>query len=369
MRGVALLPEELTRAQERSGVLELPAHHVTPLVEFHGEVAVTADPLGEKRVHDGLTGGADGNGLREIVLAALGDPGHLRSKSLNVVLLGHQGALTHEEREISVLHTELLDLGVKVLLNGLPNEVRPGAQHVAAGDVTVVNHFTHGDGLSVPVGEVIFLLRRQTKKSLLLDVLAISVSVSLLGGLGSLGRRLTTSRLGLCRLDRGEVDHSGLVVDVLQECHQVSRGNTRGAVVSEGVNVNQLRVQQGLVNNKLNLGGRVIYQSKGTDSATDHSKLFLQKILIAESDVGTRKVHQAGKILHIDVTISQDGKKEETMLLVAKEEVFSQGSRNASNELSLLLNSECCLMTGCLRVDFELCKEGAQLFVFFSHYK
>ena len=43
--GVALLPEELARADEGRGVLELPAHHVRPLVEPQRQIPVAADPL------------------------------------------------------------------------------------------------------------------------------------------------------------------------------------------------------------------------------------------------------------------------------------------------------------------------------------
>jgi len=44
-RGVALLPEELARADEGRWVLELPAHHVGPLVQAQRQVAVAPDPL------------------------------------------------------------------------------------------------------------------------------------------------------------------------------------------------------------------------------------------------------------------------------------------------------------------------------------
>lgn len=49
--GVALLPQELAAADEGRGVLELPAHHVGPLVQAQRQVAVAADPLREVRVH------------------------------------------------------------------------------------------------------------------------------------------------------------------------------------------------------------------------------------------------------------------------------------------------------------------------------
>ena len=43
--GVALLPEELPAADEGYGVLELPAHHICPLITFTWQVPMAADPL------------------------------------------------------------------------------------------------------------------------------------------------------------------------------------------------------------------------------------------------------------------------------------------------------------------------------------
>ena len=45
IRAVALLPQELARADEGRGLLELPAHHVGPLIQPQRQVAVAADPL------------------------------------------------------------------------------------------------------------------------------------------------------------------------------------------------------------------------------------------------------------------------------------------------------------------------------------
>ena len=72
VRGVAFLPEELTGAQERHRVFELPADDVVPLVETQGEVAVGADLLGVVWVHGGFAGGADGEARWELVFATEG---------------------------------------------------------------------------------------------------------------------------------------------------------------------------------------------------------------------------------------------------------------------------------------------------------
>ena len=48
---VSLLPQELPGPEEGLGVLELPPHHVTPLVQLYGEIPVRLDPRGVGRVH------------------------------------------------------------------------------------------------------------------------------------------------------------------------------------------------------------------------------------------------------------------------------------------------------------------------------
>jgi len=70
VRRVAFLPQELSRAQERSGVFELPAHHIAPLVELERKIAVRSDPLLKGRVHDCLTRGPDRHGLRQVARPA-----------------------------------------------------------------------------------------------------------------------------------------------------------------------------------------------------------------------------------------------------------------------------------------------------------
>lgn len=171
VRRVALLPEELAGSQERSGILKLPANHVAPLIDLKGHIAVAANPLGEEGIHDRLARGANGNVLREIRITRLGHPCHFRGKACDVVLLGLQGVLAHEEGEIRVLDTELLDLVVEPALDLLPDRIRPGAQNVATRNVTVINHLAESDGLRVPVGEVLLLLDGQAQHGLSLHVL------------------------------------------------------------------------------------------------------------------------------------------------------------------------------------------------------
>ena len=66
----AHLPQELAAADEGRGVLELPAHHVGPLVQSQRQVAVAADPLGVVGVHDLRCGGCVGGGGRQVEVPA-----------------------------------------------------------------------------------------------------------------------------------------------------------------------------------------------------------------------------------------------------------------------------------------------------------
>ena len=111
--GVALLPEELARAQERLRVLELPAHDRVPLVKLKREVTVALNPLGVVGVHRSLGCRADGDGLLEFGLACAGNPGDFRRKALDVVLLALENLLGDKHGEVGVLDTEFLDLAVE----------------------------------------------------------------------------------------------------------------------------------------------------------------------------------------------------------------------------------------------------------------
>lgn len=161
-RGVSLLPQELSASEEGNRVLELPTNDVRPLVELEGKISVGSDPLSKGWVHDGLASGANGDGFLHFALARSRHPSDFRSKVFDVLLLGGQSLLGHQEREVRVLHSELLDASVEVLLNLFPNGISVGSQDVASRDVVVVEHFGLQDGLSVPVGEVFELGRRDT---------------------------------------------------------------------------------------------------------------------------------------------------------------------------------------------------------------
>ena len=99
---MALLPEELGRAQEQAGA-QLPAHDVGPLVQQQRQVAVALDPLGHVLADDRLAGGPHDDRLVELLAAGVGDDGQLGAEALDVLGLAPQVALGDEQREVGVL--------------------------------------------------------------------------------------------------------------------------------------------------------------------------------------------------------------------------------------------------------------------------
>ena len=96
--GVALLPQELGRAQEQPGP-QLPAHDVVPQVEQQRQVAVALDPLGHVLADDRLAGRADDDRLLELLAAGVGDDRQLGAEPLDVLGLPLEVALGDEQRE------------------------------------------------------------------------------------------------------------------------------------------------------------------------------------------------------------------------------------------------------------------------------
>ena len=158
VRGVALLPEELRRPQEHPRP-QLPAHHVGPLVEQHGQLPVRADPFGHELADDRLGGGPDDQRLLQLLAPGVGDHGQLRREALNVFCLTLQVALRDEQREVRVLVTGLLDAPVQIGLDQLPKPVSVRADDHRALGRAAVHELRLEDQFVVPGGEVFALGR------------------------------------------------------------------------------------------------------------------------------------------------------------------------------------------------------------------
>ena len=123
MRGVTLLPKELSRPNERHGVLEFPAHHVIPLVQLQRKVSVRLDLSREVGVHGGLTRRANGDGFLEVGLSSLGDPCYLSGESLDMLFFALQIVGADEDGEVCIADFECLDLGVEPRFDVFPDGV------------------------------------------------------------------------------------------------------------------------------------------------------------------------------------------------------------------------------------------------------
>lgn len=88
-------------------------HNVVPLVELDREISVRLDPFGVGRVHNRLTGWADGNGLGQLGVAGSCHPGHLRGKVGNMIFLFLKSCLRNEDWEVTILDAQFLYLSVE----------------------------------------------------------------------------------------------------------------------------------------------------------------------------------------------------------------------------------------------------------------
>lgn len=135
MRGVTLLPKELSRPNERHGVLEFPAHHVVPLVQLQRKVSVRLDLSRKVGVHGGLTRRANGDGFLEVGLSSLGDPRYFSGKTFHMLLLALQIVGANEDGEVGIADFQCFDLCVEPRLDVFPDGVTARFQNVATRDL------------------------------------------------------------------------------------------------------------------------------------------------------------------------------------------------------------------------------------------
>uniref|UniRef100_A0A182KI67 Uncharacterized protein n=1 Tax=Anopheles christyi TaxID=43041 RepID=A0A182KI67_9DIPT len=133
-------------------MLKLPAHNIVPLVQTDWQIAIRLDPLRVRRIHYRLGRRTDGNRFGKLRVAALCHPGHFRCKVSNVRLFTLERGARNKDREVALLHTELCYFRIEPVPNRLPDGKRPVAQNVTPRHVIVLDHFTLGNDLRVPVG-------------------------------------------------------------------------------------------------------------------------------------------------------------------------------------------------------------------------
>ncbi len=147
---MALLPEEFRGPQEHARA-QLPAHHVGPLVEQHGQVAPALDPLAEEVADDGLRGRTDDVRLLQLLAAGDGDHRQLRREAFHVLGFLLQKALRDQQRKIDVLMAGGFEAVVKLALQQLPHSVAVGLDdHAALDDLGGLGHVALQNHVLVP---------------------------------------------------------------------------------------------------------------------------------------------------------------------------------------------------------------------------
>ena len=122
MSRMSLLPQELPGAEERPGGL-LPAYYRAPLVIALGQIPVGLDNSLIVIAEQGLGGRPYAKPLLELLRASVGDPGHLGSKALHVILLLLKQTFSDEYGHVAVLHSCLLESAVQFLLYIFPDRI------------------------------------------------------------------------------------------------------------------------------------------------------------------------------------------------------------------------------------------------------
>merc|ERR1740139_872609 len=128
---VSFLPEELSGADEGSGMLELPPNNIRPLIDHHRQVSMRVNPLSKRRVHNSLGRRSNRNRLSQLTLPRLSHPSHLRRESFQMLLFFLQRRLRHKHRKVDIVNSMCLDPRVNEPLDLLPNVVGVGPQDVA----------------------------------------------------------------------------------------------------------------------------------------------------------------------------------------------------------------------------------------------
>ena len=152
--GVALLPPELTAAQERARGL-FPADDRAPLVVEHRELAVGLKHVVPMVAEHGLGRGAERQALLQLLAAAHRHPCDLGRKAVDQLALLLQQALGDQNGHRHVLVAGLLELTVHDALDILPDRVAVGTQDREALDAGVLDQLRLAADVGIPLGEIV----------------------------------------------------------------------------------------------------------------------------------------------------------------------------------------------------------------------
>ena len=152
--GVSLLPQELSGAQEGSGLL-LPAYHGAPLVIYLGQVTVGVDIVLVKIAEKRLGRGPHAQTLLQLRQPSVRHPGYLRGKALHMILFLLKKAFRNEHGHIDIFHARFLEPLVQLLLDQLPDRVAVGLDRHAALHARILDQLRLLHHVGVPLGEIL----------------------------------------------------------------------------------------------------------------------------------------------------------------------------------------------------------------------
>ena len=168
MSCVALLPKELAGAQKQTSA-HLPAHHVAPLVDQQGQVAIGMNPVLEGVPDDGFGGRTDdeflfesGSGIDHYAIvrligleAIVRHNGTLLCKAFDMLCLTGEEALGDEQGEVGILHASLLEHIVEGALHLLPDCVTVGLDDHTTANITLLSQVGFHHQFIVPFAIVL----------------------------------------------------------------------------------------------------------------------------------------------------------------------------------------------------------------------
>ena len=156
--------------------------------------------------------------LGELLVAAAGDPRHLRREPLDVFLLLHQEACRNEEREVGVDVAGRLEATVQPLLDQLPDRVAVRPDRHAALDLGVVGELRPPHDIEIPAGKVLGLRRDLGHRRFLLPAPVLPSAISVTSSQSSVISQLSS------RSASRDFDHPAFPVYIV-----ALRGNRRGS--------------------------------------------------------------------------------------------------------------------------------------------
>ena len=153
MHGMALLPEELSVAEEGTGTL-FPAQYRAPLIIKLGQIFIGMNNILEMLTEKGLGSGTDAVALLQLIGAAHGNPGTLRGKALYMILFLLQKGLRDQHGHVYILMTCLLELVVQNLLYILPDRISVRSVYKHTSGECIVDQFRLDAHIGEPLGEI-----------------------------------------------------------------------------------------------------------------------------------------------------------------------------------------------------------------------